>query len=183
VSPVISHHFIKMLADEGLLHLNFTQNIDGLDVEAGVDPKYMVEAHGNYRSAHCVKCEKEADIKEYLKHVDEQIIYKCECSGFVKPDIIFFGEAMPASFFQAIDEIDKADLVIVMGTSLKVLPFASLVTMVPNHVPIVYVNRENSKIYRDNFLFMEGNIDDQVHELIKDLGWEKKLENFKKVDA
>ncbi len=183
VSPVISHHFIKMLQDEGQLFLSFTQNIDGLEVEAGVDTKYMIEAHGHYRTAHCLDCNKEHPIKEFLKHVEEQIIHKCECSGLVKPDIIFFGEDMPKRFIENVENIDKGDLVIVMGTSLKVLPFAALVTMVPQNVPIVYINRENTKIYRDNFLFMEGSIDDQVHELIKELGWESKLENIKKAST
>jgi len=180
VNPVITHHFIKLLADEGLLHLNFTQNIDGLEVDAGVDPKHMVEAHGHNRSARCIVCQKEADMKEYMKHVGDQKIYKCECSGLIKPDIVFFGEDLPMRFFENVNEMREADLVIVMGTSLMVMPFASLVGMVPKDVPLVYINRENTQIKRDNFLFMKGDIDGQVKDLIKDIGWENKFDNIVK---
>ena len=175
--PVISHKFIKLIADEGLLFLSFTQNIDGLEVEAGVDPQYMIEAHGHYRSAHCLSCNKEASSEEFFKHLEAQTIYKCECSGLVKPDIVFFGERMPDTFFKSMEKIDDADLVIVMGTSLKVYPFAALVPMIHYSVPLVYINRENTAISskRQNFLFMEGDIDSQVEQLIKDLGWEDKL--------
>ena len=43
-----------------------------------------------------------------------------------------------------------------MGTSLRVFPFASLVSIVPMDVPMVYINRENTSIKRENFLFLEG---------------------------
>jgi len=175
VKPVITHHFVRMLADEGLLKLNFTQNIDGLEVEAGVDPKYLVEAHGHSRTAHCIVCKKEACIKEYFEHVDKQMIYKCECKGLIKPDIVFFGEDLPVRFFKNLKEMENADLVIVMGTSLMVFPFASLVTMVSKSVPLVYINRENTQIKRENFLFLEGDIDVHVNSLIRDIGWEHKL--------
>lgn len=48
--------------------------------------------------------------------------------GLVKPDIVFFGESLPARFFQYMPtDFSKADLLIVMGTSLTVQPFASLI--------------------------------------------------------
>jgi len=183
VKPVITHHFLKMLADEGMLKLNFTQNIDGLEVEAGVDPNYLVEAHGHSRTAHCIACKKEASIKLYFEHVDKQTIHKCECNGLIKPDIVFFGEDLPIRFFKKSREMDEADLVIVMGTSLMVFPFAELVDMVPKSVPLVYINRENTQIKRDNFLFLEGNIDMHVNSLIRDIGWEHKLNEIPKEEA
>ena len=173
--PTITHHFIKTLADEGILYYNFTQNIDGLEIDAGLDEKYLMQAHGHFRTSHCIDCKKEMPNDLMNKHFQDQIIYRCECNGLVKPDIIFFGEALPDSFEVSMKEISKADLVIVMGTSLKVFPFAALVPLVPSKVPIVYINRENKKIHRKNFLFLEGDIDEQVNSLIKDLNWEEKV--------
>lgn len=48
------------------------------------------------------------------------------CDGLVKPEIVFFGEALPSEFFEARSVPAEADLVIVMGTSLTVQPFATL---------------------------------------------------------
>jgi NAD-dependent SIR2 family protein deacetylase len=50
------------------------------------------------------------------------------CGGLVKPDIVFFGESLPQRFFQLVSQdFSRADLLIVMGTSLVVQPFASLI--------------------------------------------------------
>jgi len=171
-TPAITHYFLRLLASAELLHMNFTQNIDGLEVIAGVDLKYVVEAHGNIRSAHCTACKKEANIREFMWHLKYEKIRRCECSGLIKPDIVFFGEDLPKRFYDNMDKIKEADLVIAMGTSLKVMPFAGLMSMVPEGVPIVYINRENTEVVRENLLFMEGEIDEQVLDLIKDLGWE-----------
>ena len=173
--PTISHYFIKALLQEGLLYLNFTQNIDGLEVAAGICVDYLIEAHGNYREAHCIDCGANAPIKRFFEHVEKQEIYKCDCSGLVKPDIVFFGESLPTEFFLNAEKLDEADLVVVMGTSLKVFPFAALLQLVRKEVPVVYINRENTSITRQNFLFMEGDIDEQVKQLVKDLEWEDRL--------
>lgn len=69
---------------------------------------------------------------------------KCEeCDGLVKPDIVFFGEALPERFFRLVEcDFPKADLLIIMGSSLVVQPFASLVDRVKSHVPRLLLNRE-----------------------------------------
>jgi len=177
--PTIAHYFLKILADEGSLLLDFTQNVDGLEIEAGVDPKYLIEAHGHLRSAHCALCNKEHSVDELKKHIQKGDIYRCECSGPIKPDIILFGEALPGHFFASVEKIAEGDLVFVIGTSLKVFPFASLVQMIPKETPIVLINRENTVVKRDNFLFLQGDIDERVKELIKELGWEDKLPELK----
>merc|ERR1712096_487295 len=64
------------------------------------------------------------------------------CGSLVKPDIVFFGEALPESFFKAMSDFANADLLIVMGTSLKVQPFCSLVDRVAKTVPRLLINRE-----------------------------------------
>ena len=177
--PTVAHNFIRLLADEGLLLINFTQNVDGLEIEAGVDPKYLIEAHGHTRSAHCASCKKEHSADELKKHIQESKVYRCECSGPVKPDIIFFGEQLPTSFFAHMGKLAETDLVIVMGTSLRVFPFAAIIGMVPKEVPIVLVNRENTAIDREKFLFLEGDIDEILKALIKDLGWSSNLEQLR----
>jgi len=173
--PVLAHHFIKMFDDEKLLQLSCTQNVDGLELIAGVDPKKLLEAHGHLRSAACIKCKSVRKIEEFKEAIAKQTVLKCDCGGLVKPDIVFFGEALPPEFFLHMKTIQEADLVIVMGTSLKVHPFAGLIEVVPTEVPIVLINRENSLGERERVLYLGGDIEETVKGLLKDLEWETKI--------
>lgn len=66
--------------------------------------------------------------------------------GVLKPDITFFGEALPSKFHKAIrEDILECDLLICIGTSLKVAPVSEIVNMVPGHVPQVLINRDPVK--------------------------------------
>lgn len=118
--------------------------------------------------------------------------------GLVKPDIVFFGEALPERFAKcAVEDMAKCELLIVMGTSLRVQPFASLVDRVRSDCPRLLINRErvgegdpmmrmlgfNSGMdfseesgYRD--VFQEGTCDDGCKELAEILGWKEELEEM-----
>lgn len=63
------------------------------------------------------------------------------CHEYVKPDIVFFGEQLPAQFFEAPSIVAKADLAIIIGTSLKVQPFAYLAQIIPSNAPVILINR------------------------------------------
>jgi NAD-dependent SIR2 family protein deacetylase len=64
----------------------------------------------------------------------------------MKPDITFFGEALPDNFFDRLKDVDreKVDLVIVMGTSMKVAPVSEIPNFVPRDVPQIYISRDVS---------------------------------------
>ena len=62
---ILKHHFIKKLHDQGLLHMNLTQNIDDLEIKAGIPEHKLIQAHGHSRSAHCIGCKKEASIEKW----------------------------------------------------------------------------------------------------------------------
>jgi len=66
--------------------------------------------------------------------------------GVMKPDITFFGEALPNDFFDRLKDIDKdkVDLVIVMGTSMKVAPVSEIPNFLPRDVPQIYISRDVS---------------------------------------
>ena len=66
--------------------------------------------------------------------------------GVLKPDITFFGEALPSKFHKTIrKDITKCDLLICIGTSLKVAPVSEIVNMLPPHVPQILINRDPVK--------------------------------------
>jgi NAD-dependent SIR2 family protein deacetylase len=73
----------------------FTQNIDTLERRAGVPAEKIVEAHGSFATQRCIDCRREHDDVKMKKAVLEGAIPRCEhCKGLVKPDIVFFGEAV-----------------------------------------------------------------------------------------
>ena len=64
-----------------------------------------------------------------------------KCGGVVRPDIVFFGESLPNRYFQNIkSDFQECDLLLVLGTSLTVMPFANLITESKSNVPRVYIN-------------------------------------------
>lgn len=72
----------------------------------------------------------------------EDNIARCvDCNSYVKPDIIFYGEMLPDRFYTLIEtDFRQCDLLIIMGTSLTVQPFASLVDFVGSNVPRLMIN-------------------------------------------
>uniref|UniRef100_A0A2D3ULS3 NAD-dependent protein deacetylase n=1 Tax=Ramularia collo-cygni TaxID=112498 RepID=A0A2D3ULS3_9PEZI len=177
--PTITHSFIRLLHDKDLLLKHFTQNVDCLDREAGVPDDKIVEAHGSFARQSCIECKApypEADIK---KHIASKTIPRCyDCKGLVKPEIVFFGEQLPAAFFQARSLPAEADLCIVMGTSLTVQPFASLPSMCRGSTPRVLINKERVGglgTSADDVLIL-GDCDEGVRKLAEACGWLDELE-------
>lgn len=123
----------------------FTQNIDTLERQTGLSDELLVEAHGNLASAHCIKCQKEFPIEELKEHIKQETIAYCECKGLVKPDIVFFGEPLPSKFGNNVKKMAGADLLIVLGTSLVVFPFAALKDLVKKDTPKMLINMTENK--------------------------------------
>lgn len=102
--PTKTHYFIRLLKEKGVLLRNFTQNIDTLERLAGLEDEYIVEAHGSFATASCIDCNQKADTTELKKKIALAQVARCEeCEGLIKPDITFFGENLPARFFQQLD--------------------------------------------------------------------------------
>lgn len=172
--PVHAHYFIKQFAAQRTLFLNYTQNIDSLEIDAGIPSKFLIQAHGHMRSAHCAICQTEVNLAIFNRYVRREEVLRCKyCeNGVVKPDIVFFGEKLPMLFQEKFQAILEADLVIVMGTSLKVKPFSTLISMLPISTPLVVLNHTNPGIVRERFLFLPGDIESNVAMLMKAIGWE-----------
>jgi len=141
--PTPTHFFIKLLADKNLLIRNYSQNIDGLEYIAGLSTNLLVQAHGGFQTAHCISCNKEYPESEVKKAVFSDQIPTCSCNGMIKPDIVFFGESLPQRYHElSLIDFEQCDCLIVMGTSLKVQPFASLIDRVPNSCVRLLINNE-----------------------------------------
>jgi NAD-dependent histone deacetylase SIR2 len=111
--------------------------------------------------------------------MDAEKIPRCKkCKGLVKPNIVFFGESLPPRFRENVPLIRDADLVIVMGTSLTVSPFAQLPQLARGFAPRLLINLERVGDLgsRKNDVLYLGKCDDGVREFAKACGWLKELE-------
>ncbi|KAK1776756.1 DHS-like NAD/FAD-binding domain-containing protein [Copromyces sp. CBS 386.78] len=234
-----THAFIALLQQKGKLLTNYSQNIDNLEAKAGIHPDKLVQCHGSFATATCVKCgykvpgesifpeikagriprcrkcaqgsrttnnssrkrklardgteKKPRRVKpgEYDSNSDSEFdhsntnhfsssdIYSSEHGsntmgcGVMKPDITFFGEALPDEFSTRLTEHDRdlVDLVIVIGTSLKVAPVSEVVPFLPPHIPQIYISR--TPVSHVNFdIDLLGDCDVVVSELCKRAGWD-----------
>jgi len=125
--PNAAHEAIAELERAGIMVTVVTQNIDGLHQKAG--SKKVFELHGTIRTLSCTQCFKRFDSPPFLQaYIDEGVIPLCaNCNGILKPDVILFGEQLPQSaWMEAQRETHQADLMLVAGSSLEVLPVAGL---------------------------------------------------------
>ncbi|KAJ3108468.1 NAD-dependent protein deacetylase sirtuin-2 [Phlyctochytrium planicorne] len=212
--PTKCHYFIRLLAEKDMLLRCYTQNIDTLERVAGIDGTLIVEAHGSFATARCVGQRQappedsdderpalssfNACGKEYsqdwvkAKIFDGKIPTCTNCEGLVKPDITFFGEGLPTRFWTLHPpDLREADALIVIGTSLKVHPFASLVGRLPAKTPRLLINREvvgeggrfgfdfsgETAEYQRDALFL-GDCDDGCAKLAELLGFGGELDKL-----
>uniref|UniRef100_A0A4X2K7E3 Sirtuin 3 n=1 Tax=Vombatus ursinus TaxID=29139 RepID=A0A4X2K7E3_VOMUR len=150
---------------------------------AGIPATKLVEAHGTFASATCTVCQQSFPGEEFQVDVMADRVPCCPiCTGIIKPDIVFFGEQLPQRFFLHMADFPMADLLIIIGTSLEVEPFASLCQASRRSVPRVLINRELVGPFawqpRDNDVAQLGDIISGVETLVKALGWTKEIEDL-----
>jgi len=172
-SPTFTHRFLAYLEQHGRLAGIITQNIDALHQEAGSEN--ILELHGSYRTATCRDCKKKFNNLTYewwdaamLKSARSPLALCSVCGGVLKPDIVFFGETVLA-LEDARRLIEQCDLLMVLGSSLQVMP-ASLLPGFTNATTLV-INKGkvslSSKPYR---FFIEADLDDYFREVALCLG-------------
>lgn len=121
--PNITHLKLAKLEKEGKLKAIVTQNIDGLHQKAGSQTVY--ELHGSVLRNYCMNCHKFYDAEDVF---ESEGIPKCSCGGIIKPDVVLYEEGLDDDIVKnAIEAIQKADLLIVAGTSLTVYPASGLI--------------------------------------------------------
>lgn len=105
----------------------------------------MAELHGTLQKLHCQNCGKEYSSEEYVNQA-----YYCECGGVLRPSIVLFGEMLPEIAFQfAFEESKKAELIIVLGSSLSVTPANQFPLIAKdNGAKLVIINQEKTDFYR-----------------------------------
>lgn len=127
--PNRAHLAVAELEKLGKLRCVITQNIDNLHQKAGNTPEKVYELHGNMRWLKCLSCGDRVSVAEMLRKTTRREMDGfpfCEkCQGLMKPDVIFFGEALPEDTLrEATWQASHCDLLLVIGSSLVVYPAA-----------------------------------------------------------
>lgn len=98
--PTTSHYFFRLLQDKGILHGLWSQNIDTLERLAGVEEERLVEAHGSFATAKCLRCGNKYDKDDIKPQIMRGEVARCQeksCKGrrdaLIKPEIVFFGKS------------------------------------------------------------------------------------------
>ena len=125
--PNAAHTTLALLEQRGLLKAVITQNIDSLHLKAG--SRRVLEIHGHTRTASCLDCHHPVASDPLWSAVLEGVPPPpCPaCGGLLKPDVVLFGEPLPYETISAAQhETLTADVVLIIGSSLEVMPAADL---------------------------------------------------------
>lgn len=137
--PNITHIKLSELEARGKLKAVITQNIDGLHQKAG--SKVAYELHGSVLRNYCMNCNKFYDA-EYV--FNSNGIPRCSCGGIIKPDVVLYEEELDEETIEnSTAAIQKADLLIVAGTSLTVQLASSLINFFRGK-NLVLINRDST---------------------------------------
>jgi NAD-dependent deacetylase len=147
--PNPAHYGVAQLEQGGYLKTIITQNVDALHQRAGAIN--VLELHGSMRTLTCTRCYQTVDSAPYLEAYlkDGAIPYCPSCNAVLKPDMVLMGEQLPVkTWLKAQDACKKCDLMIVVGSSLEVLPVAGLpMRALENGAHLILLN--HSQTYLD----------------------------------
>jgi len=125
--PNAAHLALAKLEEKGLLSAVITQNIDGLHQAAG--SKKVLELHGSNWRQYCIQCKAKYDLDYVMSsnNIQSGVPVCKDCGGMVRPEVVLYEESLDNAIVAAsIQAIERADLLIVGGTSLAVYPAAGL---------------------------------------------------------
>lgn len=156
VAPNVTHEVVARLERAGHVATVVTQNIDGLHQAAGA--KNVLEVHGTFRTVRCLECGlREGSARAFA--VTGRAPHCRVCGGLVRPDVVLFGESLGSAFEDATDALARADLLLVLGSSLEVAPVSDLVPYaVDRRIPVAIVNREATHLDADATLVVRAEL-------------------------
>jgi NAD-dependent deacetylase len=183
-SPNPAHYALSRMERLGVLKCLITQNVDNLHQRAG--SVEVVEFHGNLLRAVCLKCkalEPIEDVETRLLSGEVETPRCLKCGGILKPDAIFFGEAIPSRALMISQiQAQKCDALLVIGTSLQVFPAAQIPINVKVKIPpatVIEINREPSSLHKQvTDILITGSASEIMSSLIEEL--EKEVDHSPK---
>jgi NAD-dependent deacetylase len=149
-----------------------TQNTDGLHQESG--SRNVIEIHGSSRTVECLDCGARESRAEVQARLDEELPPHCKACGgtFLKPTVVLFGEPMPrAAVTTAFALARKADVVLVVGSSLVVYPAANIpLVALRSGARMIVVNAEPTPFDELAEVVIHGQSGEVLPEIIELIG-------------
>ena len=168
--PNDAHKGLVKLEARDKLKTIITQNIDGLHQAAG--NSNVIEFHGSFAWQRCMDCNKKYETRK----VDvSEIPPRCECSGILRPDAVFFGEVIPEdAMWRSKQAATDCDLMLVVGTSAVVQPASMMPVIAKNSgAKIVEINPERTPLTHDisDYLIMgkAGEVMNQIIDAMENI--------------
>lgn len=141
VNHHIGHEILANWENKGVVSSIITQNVDGFHQDAG--SKKVYELHGTLRKCHCHDCYRTYSCEDFAGGNNQ-----CKCGGTIRPSVVLFGENLPEeALIGAVEETEKADLFIVLGSSLSVSPANWFpMSAKENGAKVVIVNMDRTEL-------------------------------------
>ena len=164
VRPNAGHYALVEIEKRTSQFTLITQNVDGLHRMAG--SRNVLELHGNIQRVRCADC---YTFTEAWGDDSESVPRCTECGGLLRPDVVWFGEALPRDQFEAAVEAARAcEVFFSIGTSGVVQPAASLAYAAHNRgAVIVEINAEPTPLTSKADYFLQGKSGEILPELVK----------------
>ncbi|HWI52164.1 MAG TPA: NAD-dependent deacylase [Symbiobacteriaceae bacterium] len=170
--PNAVHTGLAALQQAGLLKALITQNIDGLHQAGGA--RDVIEVHGSLRECVCLRCHTRfpSELIDVAVETPDDVPGCPACGGILKPGVILFEEALPADAIErALDETYKADLFIVIGSSLEVGPVNQLPALAAERgADLAIINLEETHLDRQARWLIRDRAAGTVTEIRETLG-------------
>ncbi|HEY6145373.1 MAG TPA: NAD-dependent protein deacylase [Solirubrobacterales bacterium] len=169
--PNRAHEALAELERRGLIEGVITQNIDRLHRAAGSEN--VIEVHGSIETSSCMACGAAFGLDEIDDLFDERGVAICaSCGGAVKPDVVLFGEMVPADAIERATELaEGADLMLCVGSSLAVHPVAGLPQLtLGSGGRLAIVTKGGTPYDGDAELKLCGEVDEELAALVAELG-------------
>jgi NAD-dependent protein deacetylase/lipoamidase len=169
--PNRAHEALAELERRGMIEGVITQNIDRLHRAAGSEN--VIEVHGSIETSSCTACGASFGLEQVDDLFDERGVALCAtCGGAVKPDVVLFGEMLPAEAIERATELaEAADLMLCVGSSLAVHPVAGLPQLTLEHGGrLAIVTKGETPYDADAELKLEGEVDAELDALLAALG-------------
>jgi NAD-dependent deacetylase len=167
--PNPAHRALANLERAGILKAIITQNIDGLHQRAG--SRTVLEVHGSMTTLTCLGCHASYPSAEfYGPFIQDGTLPHCpHCQNTLKPDIVLFEEQLPINIWNAAKQNSlAADVFLVAGSSLTVMPAAGLPTCaVENNAAIIIVNFTPTYLDENATVLIPGDVAEALPQILK----------------
>ncbi|HEU5022283.1 MAG TPA: NAD-dependent deacylase [Bryobacteraceae bacterium] len=150
--PNAGHEALVRLEERTPDFTLITQNVDGLHDAAG--SKNVIRLHGDIWTLRCTKCGAERVSREELKDLPPN----CKCGGIERPGVVWFGEDLPPGAIErAAEAVQRAEVLIVAGTSAQVYPAAGLIPLALRHgATVIEINPEETDFSDEVTIALRG---------------------------